>query len=193
MIYVEILVRRPDGTVIVRLVGDACHALIWDAPAWGPIVAGPGEPRQLAGFSYKPSLVDDAGKALSESADREGQTCGIHSQRDREDRGDLQRASLSTLESARVDPSPLAQWQPIETAPKDERRLLLFNPDESFGGWEVMIGAFYEQLGGWQYDGQNPRYSNAHQPTHWQSLPDPPALRAALLVPTPPSSSKESL
>lgn len=64
MIYVEILVRRPDGTVIVRLVGDACQALIWDAPAWGPIVAGPGEPHQLAGVAYTPSLVDDAGKAL---------------------------------------------------------------------------------------------------------------------------------
>lgn len=66
-------------------------------------------------------------------------------------------------------------WQPIETAPTDEKRVLLFNPDEEYGGWCFQIGAFYEALGGWQYDGQHPRYSNAHKPTHWMPLPSPPS------------------
>lgn len=67
-------------------------------------------------------------------------------------------------------------WQPISTAPKNEKRVLLFNPDEFIGGWGVQSGGYYEQLGGWQYDGQTTAYSNAHQPTHWMPLPDPPAL-----------------
>lgn len=66
-------------------------------------------------------------------------------------------------------------WQPIETAPKDEQRVVLFNPDEGTYCWAIQTGAHYEQLGGWQYDGQNPRYSNAHQPTHWMPLPTPPS------------------
>lgn len=70
------------------------------------------------------------------------------------------------------------EWQDIETAPKDEQRVLLFNPDE-IGSWCVMVGAHYEQLDGWQYDGQTPRYSNAHQPTHWMPLPSPPASRGS--------------
>jgi hypothetical protein len=67
------------------------------------------------------------------------------------------------------------QWQRIETAPKDETRVLLFNPDEFIGSWAVQSGAWYFQLGGWQYDGQTPAYSNAHPPTHWMPLPVPPS------------------
>ncbi len=48
------------------------------------------------------------------------------------------------------------QWQPIATAPTDERRIILFNPDEEDTSWSRMIGGYYEQCGGWQYDGQSP-------------------------------------
>lgn len=70
----------------------------------------------------------------------------------------------------------MSEWQPIETAPKDERRVVLFNPHES-GHWQFQIGAFWEELGGWQYDGATPSYSNAYQPTHWMPLPDPPTRK----------------
>lgn len=70
----------------------------------------------------------------------------------------------------------MSEWQPIDSAPKDETRVLLFNRDEadftSRSRWDVRTGGFYEQLGGWIYDGENPSYSRAHAPTHWMPLPE---------------------
>ena len=68
------------------------------------------------------------------------------------------------------------QWQPIETAPKDGRSILLLNGDQvSYGGWisaadqgadvgeEYLIAA-----GWWSVD------LSDNDPTHWMPLPTPP-------------------
>lgn len=70
-------------------------------------------------------------------------------------------------------------WQPIETAPKDGTKVLLFFPgpfnDKAENG--IVTG---------QWTGNTDRWwlsaiwasSNAHQnPTHWMPLPIPPAAR----------------
>jgi hypothetical protein len=78
----------------------------------------------------------------------------------------------------------LAEWQPIETAPKDGRFVLVADPrlDQP-----VTIGAYYkadrdEQTGrfsagswdGWlSMDGDH--LASISHPTHWMPLPDPPA------------------
>lgn len=64
----------------------------------------------------------------------------------------------------------MSEWQPIETAPKDETPVLLWantRRDREYSHW---IGAF---------DGENWRDEvEGHflQPTHWMPLPDPPAI-----------------
>lgn len=61
-------------------------------------------------------------------------------------------------------------WQPIATAPKDRRVLLLL-----MGGW-VTIGSYWHPrreggLEGWvRADG------GLLRPTHWMPLPDPPEV-----------------
>ena len=61
-----------------------------------------------------------------------------------------------------------AQWQPIETAPHDGNRVLLWNRD-----WAApFAGQFYgEAAGGWRLDYRIAPFT--HQPTHW--MPPPPA------------------
>lgn len=77
--------------------------------------------------------------------------------------------------TAALQPPPVPDqgWRDIETAPKDETRVLLFNPDAE-GIWRIKTGGFYEALGGWCYDGDGRRYCNRHPPTHWMPLHDPP-------------------
>lgn len=57
-----------------------------------------------------------------------------------------------------------AGWLPIESAPKDGRRVLLWN--ERYNA--AITGQFYG-LGGWKLDGEMPPLF--HQPTHWMPLP----------------------
>lgn len=70
-------------------------------------------------------------------------------------------------------------WQPIETAPKDGRNLLLWG----FPGTEVQIGCWLDRqtishgqvihtIQKWTAAGLFAL--NDGQPTHWMSLPDPP-------------------
>jgi len=59
------------------------------------------------------------------------------------------------------------EWQPIETAPKDDTQILLTDGSEvSQGWWEPDYGWL-----GWEV------YRAVHRftPTHWMPLPDPPA------------------
>jgi hypothetical protein len=59
------------------------------------------------------------------------------------------------------------QWQPIESAPKDGREILLANPDGSCAvGWFKFRG----HTTGWT-DGDT---FNMTWPTHWMELPTPP-------------------
>jgi hypothetical protein len=59
------------------------------------------------------------------------------------------------------------EWQPIDTAPKDGRRVLVWNPN-----WSAAIAA--------QWYGEDWRIVYTlqpfnHQPTHWRALPAPPS------------------
>lgn len=61
-------------------------------------------------------------------------------------------------------------WEPIETAPKDETRVLLTD------GKHVSVGSFYLE---WDkeseilYEYGDVCHATWH-PTHWQQLPEPP-------------------
>lgn len=63
----------------------------------------------------------------------------------------------------------MSEWQPIETAPKNGSRVLLWNPE-----WSGPCTAqFYgDAAGGWKLDKRMPPF--AYQPTHWMPLPAPP-------------------
>jgi len=91
-----------------------------------------------------------------------------------------------------------ACWQPIETAPKDGRTLLLgyFN---SAGKWRTMRGQWYSQAmiedeweepenghEGWyesSVEKDDPPNLWQTEPTHWQPTPKPPALAGKETVP----------
>jgi hypothetical protein len=66
-------------------------------------------------------------------------------------------------------------WQPIETAPKDEDYLLLlFNGRTTVGGWTpkrtLSSGRHtWERPAGWWTQDDS-----GHSPTHWMPLPEPP-------------------
>jgi hypothetical protein len=65
----------------------------------------------------------------------------------------------------------MSEWQPIETAPKDGKRILLvINIDKIF----VVIGGWDSSWTGqcWVYDTK--RIPTDVMPTHWMPLPKPP-------------------
>ena len=61
------------------------------------------------------------------------------------------------------------EWKPIETAPKDDKQVPLWNPDNPHGEWPYM-GVWDAIRQAWtvHVDGQ------IIYPTHWMPLPDPP-------------------
>jgi hypothetical protein len=67
------------------------------------------------------------------------------------------------------------EWKPIETAPKDGTRVLLYVRNGWFG---CVVGRFNaranNRAGGWLAD----RFSISN-PSHWMPLPDPPKERNA--------------
>ena len=80
----------------------------------------------------------------------------------------------------------MADWQPIETAPKDGTRILLWDTDEvviakwddiSMGGAEGWQIAVVNMLSGLKH------YEAAFNPTHWMPLPEPPRGHADSAVP----------
>ena len=58
-------------------------------------------------------------------------------------------------------------WKPIETAPKDGRRVLLWRDGNPLGEWPFM--GFWNDYWVIYIDGQT------IDPTHWMPLPDPPS------------------
>lgn len=64
--------------------------------------------------------------------------------------------------SLRRDSELAPQWQPIETAPKDGTRILLWD------GYMMYTGSKGLRTGGWHSNGERV------VPTHWQPLPAPP-------------------
>ena len=73
------------------------------------------------------------------------------------------------------------EWQPIEGAPRDGTRLLLWGPhygEPAIGGWCVSKAplAFEGWSPGWQtVSGYDAGYEAMSEPTHWMRLPEPPA------------------
>ncbi len=63
-----------------------------------------------------------------------------------------------------------SNWQPIATAPKDCRSILLDNPA---WGHRVLIGSWDETEQAWRVMGFG---CPAAQPTNWQPLPAPPEV-----------------
>ena len=70
-----------------------------------------------------------------------------------------------------------AMWQPIETAPKDGRDVLLWYPLEGLSDtFERVLPAHWAHEN-WVFQGRAFRgYSQAYQPTHWMPLPPAPTL-----------------
>lgn len=73
----------------------------------------------------------------------------------------------------------MSEWQPIETAPKDGTRVLVFSPDarepQIFVAWLgsfILPGTKGEEDEGW-IDAWSDDLVDAW-PTHWQPLPAPP-------------------
>ena len=73
------------------------------------------------------------------------------------------------------------EWQPIETAPKDER-IILFRPD-SYDWAQIIIGKFDDDKYAkkprpyWSHERQKVtgiQEAREHQPTHWKPLPVKP-------------------
>lgn len=76
----------------------------------------------------------------------------------------------------------MSEWQPIETAPKDERAILVFDTDY---GVVTAKWRYDDQWGGvWgseNYIQDGSIYDDAliaHKATHWMPLPDPPTATA---------------
>ncbi|MCA3378059.1 MAG: DUF551 domain-containing protein [Roseomonas sp.] len=75
----------------------------------------------------------------------------------------------------------MSKWQPIETAPKDRKRVILGHPDhEAVMGvwrkahpWEGLFNA-NEDFYHWALNEED-MYGFDFEPTHWMPLPEPPA------------------
>jgi hypothetical protein len=73
-------------------------------------------------------------------------------------------------------------WQPIETAPKDGTRVLLFWLAGLYGSRHIEFGRWdddkYARKGPRPYwTGERPNNASAYrasQPTHWMPMPEPP-------------------
>ena len=120
-------------------------------------------PDQILSLDPPESLCDYADR--QHEAVREAYVKGFRDARD------------AAAEIARATLSAPAEWQPIETAPKDGRHMLLCDGARvSFGGWltDIDQGAEYEgQIGmaGWWAVDLGP---NIYRPTHWMPLPAAP-------------------
>ena len=70
-------------------------------------------------------------------------------------------------------PAQSTGWQPIATAPRDGRKILVW-----CGGIELVTWCSPEPWGGektWAGDCAGPGYQNTYEDaTHWMTLPDPP-------------------
>lgn len=65
------------------------------------------------------------------------------------------------------------KWQPIDTAPKDGTRVILFygGRDKSDEG-QIYTASWCPYFNGWEADCIDGFYGAT--PTHWQPLPEPP-------------------
>lgn len=79
------------------------------------------------------------------------------------------------------------KWQPIETAPKDGTRILLYRKDENndplmaIASWSNYTWISSKQddgsWGGWLVFACRSDSEAFYSPTHWQPLPQPPEVK----------------
>lgn len=70
-------------------------------------------------------------------------------------------------------------WQPIETAPKDGTKILVFTirGDIELSGWYELKHDVFDEVEGGLYRKRQETYAkgwNGNHPTHWMPLPEPP-------------------
>ena len=64
----------------------------------------------------------------------------------------------------------MSEWQPIETAPKDNKSILGYHPF-STGSFRILTMLWDRNYRTWRAD----VHSYIHfKPTHWMPIPDPP-------------------
>ena len=73
----------------------------------------------------------------------------------------------------------MSEWQPIETAPKDGRTIIVFR---NIHGWNVLGYAYWVDvrgIDGWVSNGFSdpPGNLGLGHPTHWMPLPTPPEVK----------------
>jgi hypothetical protein len=65
------------------------------------------------------------------------------------------------------------QWQPIETAPRDNHARMVWCPE----AMNIYIVTWWQQENAWAHFGGAGRIL-MEAPTHWMPLPSPPSIRA---------------
>ncbi len=70
----------------------------------------------------------------------------------------------------------MADWQPIETAPKDGVDVLLHWPSRERSDIPLppVVGFWNDIVCGWQADDQLSSDIDENEPSHWMPLPKPP-------------------
>ena len=83
--------------------------------------------------------------------------------------GSITHAALANaanaLEAAIAATPPASPWQPIDTAPRDGSRILLYDRGVIVEGYYVGAPCFWVIVD---------RYDDSCLPTHWMPLPEPP-------------------
>ena len=75
---------------------------------------------------------------------------------------------IKALEARIAELEALTTWQPIETAPKDSKSIILLDRNgTSYSG-------FWRNHTGWNPDDNNHLSCYDTNPTHWMPLPKPP-------------------
>ncbi len=91
----------------------------------------------------------------------------------------LNKSCADAIHTALVEASP--QWRGIESAPK-MKTILLFavtdNMDGKVKNWKMATGWFSDGMQVWNWDGHYVTGFDP-KPTHWQPLPEPPALESS--------------
>lgn len=68
------------------------------------------------------------------------------------------------------------EWQPIETAPRDGSRVLVWSKHYIWNGVYTAYWGRNGELNPFSWIGGHCRVSHIDHPTHWMPLPEPPSL-----------------
>lgn len=182
------LVQRLDE--MINLSGEASHAEVSENfrradKAWQKFDAAAGELR--AGLEALQAERDDLAGVCAELR-RHAENVGNIYRTDEFGAPYFINERAERLEAER-DAIAAAQWQPIETAPKDGSPFVIRREGEGFDTYEVgyydpYYFARYEPAEGGLYRkiedkiGDWRGFNNFHRATHWTPLPPPSAIRA---------------